>query len=62
MHVKAGQTVSVFLYPTVGTFMQVDADGTRRALAGRYTFRFGVAETAPLGMGFVEHELLAEDE
>ena len=62
VHVKAGQTVSVFLYPTVGTFTQVDADGRRRALAGRYTFRFGVAETAPLGMGFVESRLLAEDE
>ena len=59
VHVKAGQTVPVFLYPTQSTFTQVGADGSRRALGGRYTIRFGVAATAPQ-MGFVEHELHAE--
>jgi hypothetical protein len=46
------QTVSVFIYPTVGDFLQVDALGKRFVLAGEYTVQFGVPETRELGQGF----------
>ena len=54
VHVKAGETVSVNLYPTLTDFTQVDLDGSRRVQPGEYTFRFGLRETAEHRMGFAE--------
>lgn len=59
VHVKAGQSVTVFLYPTLEHFAQVDAAGKRAALAGEYRVHVGVAETAAFGMGYAEHALHA---
>lgn len=55
VHVPAGQTVTVHLYPSLADFTIVDEAGERHAHAGEYTFRFGVAETAAHGQGYVEH-------
>jgi len=52
VHVKAGQTVTVYLGSTVNDFTFVDETGTHRALQGEYTVQFGVPETAEHGMGF----------
>ena len=57
VHVKAGQTVSVYLYPEASVFTQVGPDGDRAAVAGEYAVQFGLRETATLGMGFAEHTL-----
>ena len=46
MHVKAGETVSVNLYPSLSDFSLTGADGTKRATEGEWTVKFGVAETA----------------
>ena len=59
VHVLPGQTVSVYLYPRLADFVQVQADGTRKALAGEYTASFGVEESAALGMGFARHAFTA---
>merc|ERR1719181_1847316 len=45
VHVKAGETVSVFLYPSLTDFAQADVAGKLKALTGTYQFHFGVAET-----------------
>lgn len=60
VHVKAGQTVSVQMYPALTDFATVDADGARQALAGEYAFSFGVKETVAGGMGYAEHRLHTE--
>ena len=52
--VPAGQTVTVYLGAQGVRFTQAGVDGVRRALAGEYSVRFGVAETAAGGMGFAE--------
>lgn len=57
VHVKAGETVSVYLYPALTDFSQVDLDGRRYTHSGDYKISFGVAETAIHGQGFVEHSL-----
>jgi hypothetical protein len=59
VHVKAGQTVTVWLFPNLNDFTQVHVDGRREAAVGTYKFRFGVAETAQYGQGFVEHSMTA---
>jgi hypothetical protein len=63
VHVKAGQTVSVSLFPSLLDFTQADSEGKRYALPGEYQFRFGVgvegwSHTA--GMGYTEHQLIVE--
>lgn len=58
VHVKAGETVTVFLYPALTDFAQAGADGKLQALPGTYRVHFGVAETREHGMGFVEGESL----
>ena len=60
VHVKAGQTVTVSLYPSLSDFTQADVDGIRVVLPGEYTFKFGVAETAAHGGGYVTHTVVAE--
>lgn len=52
--VKAGETVSVNLYPSLEDWSITQLDGTKVAGAGDWTVRFGVQETAKHGMGFVE--------
>ena len=56
VHVKAGATVSVYLYPALTDFAITAADGTRVARAGTFKVSFGVG--AP-GMGYVEAPLEA---
>ena len=58
VHVKAGQTVTVELYPSLADFTQVDGQGERHELAGEYTFHFGVAETVPHGGAYTEHKVV----
>jgi len=58
VHVPAGQTVTVFLYPALADFSTVDVGGERLAQAGEYTVSFGVRETASR-MGFLEHRVTA---
>ena len=59
VHIKAGQTVSVYLAANGVSFTQAQVDGTRIAWPGEYTVRFGVKETAEHGMGFAELRVLA---
>lgn len=54
VHVKAGQTETVWLYPEARDFTQVDCKGNRFVMAGDYTVQFGVPETASIGMGFAQ--------
>lgn len=42
VHVRAGQTASVALYPTLTHFALTSADGSRVPLAGDYRLSFGV--------------------
>ena len=60
VHVKAGASVTVYLYPELTEFAQVGPDGTRAALLGEYTVRFGEARSAKLGQGLVEHKFTLE--
>ena len=59
VHVKAGCSVAVSLYPELAQFTQVDAKGERYELPGQYTFRFGVAtqQAGLQGMGYAEHTI-----
>jgi len=56
--VPAGQTVTVYLGAQGVRFCQADKEGVRRILRGEYTVRFGVKESAALGMGFAEQKFL----
>eukprot|EP01063_Lacrimia_lanifica_P019014 TRINITY_DN25_c1_g1_i1.p1 TRINITY_DN25_c1_g1~~TRINITY_DN25_c1_g1_i1.p1 ORF type:complete len:777 (+),score=300.19 TRINITY_DN25_c1_g1_i1:50-2380(+) len=49
VHVKAGATVSVYLYPEAADFALADAAGRFAAAAGEYTVHFGVEEAATSG-------------
>jgi hypothetical protein len=57
VHVQAGQSVTVFLYPEATVFTQVGPTGDRAAVPGEYTIQFGLEESSELGMGFAEHTL-----
>ena len=59
VHVKAGESVTVWLYPALTDFAITDLDGHRAPLPGQYTVRFGVKEAAAHGMGFAEVALTA---
>merc|ERR1712151_178781 len=54
VHVKAAQTVTVYLYPDYLDFTQVTSEGKRVPHDGQYHIEFGVRETAVHGMGFAE--------
>lgn len=58
VHVKAGETVTVWLAAEAQAFSTVNAAGTRVALEGKWGVHFGVEATAEHGMGFVQHETL----
>ena len=59
VHIKAGETVTVELYPSLADFSQVDVDGERYALPGEYTIHFGVGgeHAGTNGMGYTEHKV-----
>lgn len=57
VHVKAGVTVTVNLYPSLTDFTQVDEAGVQGVVPGMYVFSFGVLEAAAQGMGFVQHRV-----
>ena len=59
VHVPAGQTVTVYLYPTLVDLTVVTALGERVAQPGSYTVRFGLRETATMGQGFATHTFTA---
>jgi hypothetical protein len=59
VHVKAGDTKVVFLYPSAGDFAQVDRVGERRVQAREYTVQFGEPRSGAMGQGFLEHRLHA---
>ena len=59
VHLAAGASTTVTLYPAHTDFSQVGRDGTRREHAGEYTVRFGMRETVAHGGGFVEHVVVA---
>ena len=54
VHVKAGESVTVWLYPSLTDFAFTGPTGERNALAGEYRVSFGVQG---VGMGFVETKL-----
>ena len=58
VHVKAGATVSVNLYPSLTDLTHTLADGSMSAAVGEWTVRFGVRETAQHGQGFAELSLV----
>ena len=56
VHVKAGETVTVWLYPSLLEFTTVNSEGVRQlSPGGEFMFKFGVRETSALGQGYVEH-------
>lgn len=59
VHVKAGETKQVLLYPAATDFVQVMPGGQRVALSGTYHMSFGVKDTESLGMGFAEATVVA---
>jgi hypothetical protein len=59
VHVKAGETVRVDLYPALTDFTQVNTQGVREMHPGAYTLSVGMQETEVHGMGFVEHHFKA---
>ena len=59
VHVKAGESVTVNLYPSLADFALTDLDGTKHAAVGEWTVKFGVKETSPHGQGYAELKLAA---
>jgi len=57
VHVPRGKTVSVFLYPSLSDFTQVDVSGLRVPVPGDYMVEFGIPETQELGQGFAVHKI-----
>lgn len=58
VHLKAGETKTVQLYPAMDDLSQVDTEGERYTLAGEYTFQFGVQHEAGPSMAFAEHKVM----
>ena len=54
VHVKAGQTASVCIYPALTDFTTTGLDGAKTALPGVWTAKFGVKETFAHGQGYAE--------
>jgi len=57
VHVPAGKSVVVNLYPSLQDFTTTKLDGFKEALAGDWTIKFGVQETAEHGQGYAEVKL-----
>jgi len=60
VHIRAGQTVTVYLAASALDFATVGQDGTRAAQPGEYTVSFGVREALAQGMGFAEQAIRTE--
>eukprot|EP00435_Cladocopium_sp_Y103_P040526 s2108_g11.t1 len=58
VHVKAGATETVWLYPSMLDFATVGTNGQFKLHPGEYRVQFGVPETLPSG-GFAEDKLSA---
>ena len=54
IHVKAGESMTVNLYPEMTDFANTMLDGTKLPAVGEWTVRFGVQETAVHGQGYAE--------
>ena len=52
VHVLAGKTVTVDLYPSLANFALVDKDGNWREQAGEWKVEFGLGETESHGQGY----------
>lgn len=59
VHVKAGATETVWLYPFMLDFATVGKNGQFKTHPGEYRVQFGIPETVPFGMGFAEDKLSA---
>jgi beta-glucosidase-like glycosyl hydrolase len=59
VHVKAGATVTVNLYPALTDFALTSLNGTKWAATGEWAVKFGVQETAKHGQGYAEMKLAA---
>lgn len=59
VHVKAGGSATVYLYPQLLDFTQVDGTGRRRAWPGQYTVQFGVEADTRGRMGHAKATLVA---
>ena len=57
--VKAGESVTVDLFPQLTEFAATGVDGDKSALAGTYLVSFGVREAAGKGMGFATARVAA---
>jgi len=57
IHVKAGESVTVNIYPSLMDFTSTLLDGSKTALEGEWTVKFGVKETAVHGQGYAEMKL-----
>jgi len=60
VHVKAGESIVVDIYPEFSHFAQADIDGVQKPHVGDYKIRFGLQEAEQHGMGFVEVNLQAK--
>ena len=54
IHVPAGQTATVFLYPSLTDFTQASDDGSLVMASGDYTISFGIKETLAFGGGYLD--------
>jgi hypothetical protein len=54
VHVKAGETVTVDIYPALTDFANTQLDGSKAVAPGEWTVKFGVQETAEHGQGYAE--------
>jgi pre-mRNA-splicing factor SYF2/beta-D-xylosidase 4 len=59
VHVRAGETVTVDLYPQATDFMITRENGNKTVVEGEYKVRFGIPEALDHGMGFLETTLTA---
>jgi len=59
VHVKAGETVTVTLYPGLTDFTTVTEEGVRVAKEGTFRFEFGLEGTLENGGGFATHHVKA---
>ena len=57
---KAGESKSVYLYPSIMEFAKTKLDGSKIELIGEYKIWFGVKETFELGGGYVDSVIRAE--
>lgn len=55
VHVRPGETATVWLYPSASAFAHADEAGVLHATPGAYTVEFGLAEAAAEGMGYARH-------